>query len=112
MPSAKLPDSSDPTQLLCTLRGRRCRRLTQHSLPGGPLRPYPDRSSTGWTAPAFLVLVCWRLRKYRLRKKTMRRLICGIALSFLVSACAQMPPLNFSVPNVGPSTVKLDAEVK
>src|SRR6516162_4031467 len=23
-----------PTQPLCTLRGRRCRRLTQHSLPG------------------------------------------------------------------------------
>ena len=43
-----------PTQLLCTLRGRRCRRLTQHSLPGGPLRPYPDRSFTGWTAPASL----------------------------------------------------------
>jgi hypothetical protein len=43
-----------PTQLLCTLRGRRCRRLTQHSLTGGPLRPYPDRSFTGWTAPAWL----------------------------------------------------------
>src|SRR5712691_8298371 len=26
-----------PTQSLCTLRGRRCRRLTQHSLPGGLL---------------------------------------------------------------------------
>ena len=25
---------------------------TQHSLPGGPLRPYPCRSSTGWNAPA------------------------------------------------------------
>src|ERR1700687_3901726 len=43
-----------PTQLLCTLRGRRYRRLTQHLLPGGPLRPYPDRSCTGWTAPAFV----------------------------------------------------------
>ena len=43
---------TNPTQLLCTLRGRRCRRLTQHSLLGGPLRPYPDRSSAGWTAPA------------------------------------------------------------
>src|SRR4051812_14078687 len=27
-----------PTQQLCTLRGRRCRRLTQHSPPGGSLR--------------------------------------------------------------------------
>src|ERR1700739_3565103 len=26
-----------PTHPLCTLRGRRCRRLTQHSLPGGLL---------------------------------------------------------------------------
>src|SRR6516164_5710285 len=43
-----------PTQLLRTLRGRRYRRLTQHLLPGGPLRPYPDRSCTGWTAPAFV----------------------------------------------------------
>src|SRR3954463_11368019 len=25
---------------------------TQHSLPGGPLRPYPCRSFTGWNAPA------------------------------------------------------------
>src|SRR6266511_2403251 len=29
-----------PTHPLCTLRVRRHRRLTQHSLPGGPLRPY------------------------------------------------------------------------
>jgi len=43
---------TNPTQSLCTLRGRRYRRLTQHSLPGGPLRPYPDRSFAGWTAPA------------------------------------------------------------
>src|SRR6516164_3735446 len=45
---------TNPTQLLCTLRGRRYRRLTQHLLPGGPLRPHPDRSCTGWTAPAFV----------------------------------------------------------
>src|SRR6202049_4703810 len=45
---------ANPTQLLCTLRGRRYRRLTQHLLPGGPLRPYPGRSCTGWTAPAFV----------------------------------------------------------
>src|SRR5262249_36488907 len=43
-----------PTQLLCTLSGRRYRRLTQHSLPSGPLRPYSDRSCTRWTAPAKL----------------------------------------------------------
>src|SRR5262249_33595555 len=35
-----------PTHRLCTLRGRRCRRLTQHSLPGGPLWPYPGRTYT------------------------------------------------------------------
>ena len=28
--------------------------LHQHLLPGGPLRPYPGRSLTGWTAPAFV----------------------------------------------------------
>lgn len=34
-------------------------------------------------------------------------------LTLSLSACgAQMPPLNFSVPNVGPSQVKLEAEVK
>jgi integrase/recombinase XerD len=26
--------------------------LTQQSLPGGPLWPYPNRPSTGWIAPA------------------------------------------------------------
>jgi len=36
-----------PTHSLCTLRGWRCRRLTQHSLPGGPLRPYLCRTRTG-----------------------------------------------------------------
>jgi hypothetical protein len=36
-----------PTHQLCTLRVRRCRRLTQHSLPGGPLRPYLGRTCTG-----------------------------------------------------------------
>src|SRR5262249_31671438 len=35
-----------PTHPLCTLRVRRCRRLTQHSLPGGPLRPYLGRTFT------------------------------------------------------------------
>ena len=36
-----------PTQPLCTLRVRRCRRLTQHSLPGGLLDlTYPKRERT------------------------------------------------------------------
>src|SRR5215471_702196 len=35
-----------PTHALRTLRVRRCRRLTQHSLPGGPLRPYLGRTFT------------------------------------------------------------------
>ena len=42
---------TSPTQLLCTLRGRRYRRLTQH----WPATALPwDRSCTGWTAPAFV----------------------------------------------------------
>src|SRR6516225_5050035 len=36
-----------PTHRLCTLRVRRRRRLTQHSLPGGPLRLYLGRTCTG-----------------------------------------------------------------
>ena len=36
-----------PMHSLCTLRGRRRRRLTQHSSPGGPLRPYLGRTCTG-----------------------------------------------------------------
>src|SRR5215510_4861510 len=46
-----------PTQPLCTLRVRRYRRLTQHSLPGGllgltwaGLAP-ADRASFGWRLP-------------------------------------------------------------
>src|SRR5215813_4562247 len=41
-----------PTQQLCTLRVRRHRRLTQHSLPGGPLRPYLGRTLHRLIAPA------------------------------------------------------------
>jgi hypothetical protein len=41
-----------PTHALCTLRVRRHRRLTQHSLPGGPLRPCLGRTFTGLIAPA------------------------------------------------------------
>jgi len=51
-------------QLLCTLRGRRYRRLTQHSLPSDPLRPYSDRSCTGWTAPAILAPSVLRTRSW------------------------------------------------
>src|SRR3984893_17701009 len=48
-----------PTQPLCTLRVRRCRRLTQQSLPGGllgltwaGLAP-ADRASFAWRLPSF-----------------------------------------------------------
>jgi hypothetical protein len=41
-----------PTHALCTLRVRRCRHLTQHSLPGGPLRPYLGRTLHRLIAPA------------------------------------------------------------
>src|SRR5262245_3384110 len=45
-----------PTQPLCTLRVRRCRRLTQHSLPG-------DLLGLTWAglAPADRASFCWRL---------------------------------------------------
>src|ERR1700676_1759515 len=48
-----------PTQPLCTLRVRRHRRLTQHSLPGGSLGltwaglAPADRASFAWRLPAF-----------------------------------------------------------
>src|SRR6184192_331683 len=52
-----------PTQPLCTLRVRRHRRLTQHSLPGGlldltwtGLAP-ADRASFAWRLPSFDHLV-------------------------------------------------------
>src|SRR5437016_5995223 len=52
-----------PTQQLCTLRVRRHRRLTQHSLPGGlldltwaGLAP-ADRASFAWRLPSFNDLV-------------------------------------------------------
>src|SRR5215471_15341904 len=47
-----------PMQSLCTLRGRRCRRLTQHSLPGallglpGPIFHRLDYTSFGWRLPS------------------------------------------------------------
>ena len=33
-------------------------------------------------------------------------------LVFALAGCAQLPPLNFSVPNVGPTDRKIEAEVK
>src|SRR6266446_8352862 len=52
-----------PTQSLCTLRVRRHRRLTQHSLPGGSLGltwaglAPADRASFAWRLPSFDHLV-------------------------------------------------------
>src|SRR3984893_2918411 len=52
-----------PTQPLCTLRVRRHRRLTQHSLPGGSLGltwaglAPADRASFAWRLPSFDNLV-------------------------------------------------------
>lgn len=43
----------------------------------------------------------------------MKKIILAVFFALILSACAQdIPPLNFSVPNVGPSTTKLDAQVK
>src|ERR1700730_2439577 len=61
-----------PTQPLCTLRVRRYRRLTQHSLPGGllgltwaGLAP-ADRASFAWRLPSFdhLVRACEEHRRH------------------------------------------------
>lgn len=42
-----------------------------------------------------------------------RKIILAFALTMPLMACGpQMPPLNFSPPNVGPTQTKLDAEVK
>lgn len=40
------------------------------------------------------------------------RLLCVFALAAFLAGCAAPPPLGFSVPNVGYSTKKIDAEVK
>lgn len=42
----------------------------------------------------------------------MRRALSVAAAAILLGGCAQLPPLNFSVPNTGPSKSPLDAEVK
>ncbi|NYZ15304.1 UDP-N-acetylglucosamine acyltransferase [Azospirillum sp. RWY-5-1] len=42
-----------------------------------------------------------------------RKLFSAVLCSFFLSACGpQLPPLNFSVPNVGPTQTKLNAELK
>ena len=60
-----------PTQTLCTLRVRRHRRLTQHSLPGGllgltwaGLTP-ADRASFGWRLPSLNHLVGGGEQRFR-----------------------------------------------
>lgn len=35
-----------------------------------------------------------------------------VLIAFLITACGSVPPLNFSVPNVGVSSKKIDAEMK
>ena len=35
-----------------------------------------------------------------------------VLIAFLMTACGSVPPLNFSVPNVGVSSKKIDAEMK
>ena len=67
LPPAGLPahrgSIPHPTHQLCTLRVRRHRRLTQHSLPGGPLGLIwaglapADRASFAWRLPLFDHLV-------------------------------------------------------
>ncbi len=53
---------------------------------------------------------CWEGDAMR---NVLRRSTPLILLLFITSGCAtQPPPINFSVPNVGPSNIKLDAELK
>jgi hypothetical protein len=42
----------------------------------------------------------------------MKKLLPILFLSLLLAGCGSLPPLNFSVPDVGYSEKKLDAEVK
>ncbi len=40
------------------------------------------------------------------------QLVCALAIAIFAAGCAAPPPLNFSVPDVGVSSKKIDAEVK
>lgn len=42
----------------------------------------------------------------------MKKILIPILLSALITGCGSIPPLNFSVPNVGVSKKKIDAELK
>jgi len=42
----------------------------------------------------------------------MKRIIALVGLAFLLAGCQSIPPLNFSVPDVGISEQKLDAELR
>lgn len=42
----------------------------------------------------------------------MKNILLAVAIAVSVAACASNPPLNFSVPNIGVSTQKVDAELK
>lgn len=44
--------------------------------------------------------------------KIIQRWLMVFGIVFLLSGCNAMPPLNFSVPNVGVSQKKIDAEMK
>ena len=60
-----------PTQQLCTLRGRRYRRLTQHSPPGGSLH-----LTWAGLSPADRASFAWRLPQAGLRSCAGSRLHC------------------------------------
>lgn len=42
----------------------------------------------------------------------MKRYLCVVAAAMLLAGCQSVPPINFSVPNVGYSTKKVEAELK
>jgi uncharacterized lipoprotein YajG len=48
----------------------------------------------------------------KLREKTMNKIIAALGLALILTGCQSVPPLNFSVPNVGYAKKKVDAEMK
>lgn len=55
---------------------------------------------------------CATARIYAVIKEIMKNLIVLLSAIFVLSGCQSLPPLNFSVPNVGYSQKKVDAELK
>lgn len=55
---------------------------------------------------------CATARTPAVIKEIMKNLLVLLSAVFVLSGCQSLPPLNFSVPNVGYSQKKIDAELK